>query len=1008
MKILSIAFKNINSLKGEHTIDFTGEQFNYNPLFAITGPTGSGKTTILDVISLALFCQVPRIGRISKRDIEDKGAILTKNQTEAYAEVRYECSRGRYISHWSISTARTGSLRDYEMELSQVEPFEALDLKKSEVPAENEKLIGLSYGQFIKSVVLAQGEFAKFLKAGKKERSALLEQITGTGIYRELGVRAYRKYKDENDAIEQQLKILEAEKEDLLPEERQKELNHALKSLTKEISKTETAFEQVKTNLRQRSELEVFQEKIGNTEKNLNEFKNKAQEFSETNGKTLENHENVQSFSGDLQTWKHKNELLDSLKKEQDQLLLKQKNQQQQKKDQLNKTGCFVHTQVTEKNSEEELQNFFEKVDVLQQNKSQLQQDYRGRLELFQREIEDLSIDYSAKELLNDSSKWKDFSRKSKQELQRAQQNFKRIPEDLTSEIEAAETQLKSIQSAQNDQRFIAKTTKDLTQVEKALKEIKDELKPLPEKIKTSGYQVELQDGELKNLRLQQKNKLMQAELETYRKQLKPGEACPLCGSEEHPFAAHQLEKGDDLELKISAKEEKLGASQNQLSKLKTQEEGLKKQEEKQEAACQQQHKELAAQKEDFAETYAGQFSVEETGWPLKIETQKKQIRLLHELDGLRQSVQKINRGEPIFNELQQILKNGSELGEKIKAVYKGKNLLQDVRKLETEWRDLRQAIGFNKEKLGEVAKKLEREEKVFKELKHSLFPKLKEKGFENIQKAEEALLPLAEYQSQKKQEGEIKDKIIGLTSEVNTLSQQRIAFQKALKTDLNVEQLQNQKDGIVAELEKMETEKQRNARLLKNDEELLKKTTEREERIGEQRQKNRRWEMLSKLIGDATGNSFNQFAQDMTLRHLLKLANKRLKELSERYRLEGAQEKDDSLVVADLDMGGQKRSVKTLSGGETFLMSLSLALALSDLASKNIQINSLFIDEGFGTLDPETLDQTLDTLERLQATSAKTIGIISHVESLKERIGTQIQLQRDGRGYSSLKVVSL
>ena len=103
--------------------------------------------------------------------------------------------------------------------------------------------------------------------------------------------------------------------------------------------------------------------------------------------------------------------------------------------------------------------------------------------------------------------------------------------------------------------------------------------------------------------------------------------------------------------------------------------------------------------------------------------------------------------------------------------------------------------------------------------------------------------------------------------------------------------------------------------------------------------------------------------------------------------------------------MGGQRRSVKTLSGGETFILSLSMALALSDLASRNVEINSLFIDEGFGTLDPETLDQTLDTLEKLQAESSKTIGIISHVDSLKERIATQIQLERNGQGYSQLVV---
>src|SRR5699024_9152906 len=126
------------------------------------------------------------------------------------------------------------------------------------------------------------------------------------------------------------------------------------------------------------------------------------------------------------------------------------------------------------------------------------------------------------------------------------------------------------------------------------------------------------------------------------------------------------------------------------------------------------------------------------------------------------------------------------------------------------------------------------------------------------------------------------------------------------------------------------------------------------QKKIKDQQAQNRRWKQLSDLIGDAKGDRFNQFAQDLTLRHLLKLANHRLKGLTERYRLTIDPQDKDGLEVIDLDMGGQRRSVRTLSGGESFLMSLSLALALSDLASKNVTINSLFIDEGFGSLDPE------------------------------------------------------
>ena len=104
--------------------------------------------------------------------------------------------------------------------------------------------------------------------------------------------------------------------------------------------------------------------------------------------------------------------------------------------------------------------------------------------------------------------------------------------------------------------------------------------------------------------------------------------------------------------------------------------------------------------------------------------------------------------------------------------------------------------------------------------------------------------------------------------------------------------------------------------------------------------------------------------------------------------------------------MGSERRSVNTLSGGEQFIVSLSLALALSDLASRHIEINTLFIDEGFGTLDEELLDQIIDTLEKLQSESQKTIGIISHVPALKERITTQIQVVKNGQGHSRIEIV--
>jgi exonuclease SbcC len=103
--------------------------------------------------------------------------------------------------------------------------------------------------------------------------------------------------------------------------------------------------------------------------------------------------------------------------------------------------------------------------------------------------------------------------------------------------------------------------------------------------------------------------------------------------------------------------------------------------------------------------------------------------------------------------------------------------------------------------------------------------------------------------------------------------------------------------------------------------------------------------------------------------------------------------------------MGNSLRTVNTLSGGETFLMSLALALGLSDLASHKVQLGSLFIDEGFGTLDPEVLEKTITMLEKLQMQDNKTIGIISHVEALKERIRVKVNVVKNGQGYSEVRV---
>ncbi|QDY41172.1 SbcC/MukB-like Walker B domain-containing protein [Candidatus Pantoea soli] len=161
----------------------------------------------------------------------------------------------------------------------------------------------------------------------------------------------------------------------------------------------------------------------------------------------------------------------------------------------------------------------------------------------------------------------------------------------------------------------------------------------------------------------------------------------------------------------------------------------------------------------------------------------------------------------------------------------------------------------------------------------------------------------------------------------------------------------------------------------------------------------------LNELIGSAKGDKFRRFAQGLTLDHLVWLANRQLDRLHGRYLLQRRLSDELELEVVDTWQGDATRDTRTLSGGESFLVSLALALALSDLVSHKTRIESLFLDEGFGTLDAQTLDAALDALDALNA-SGKTIGVISHVEAMKERIPVQIKVRKmNGLGYSKLEL---
>lgn len=204
MKILKIKSLNINSLKGKNEIDFKSF-LDDNALFAITGPTGAGKSTILDIITCALYGRTPRL--------KNPNELMSRHTGECYCEVEFEIKGIVYRSSWSQKRARKsadGKFQGAKMEIVDVVSSKVIKATLRDVPKYVEELSGLDFDRFKQSMVLAQGGFDAFLKADEKERSTLLEKMTGTQIYKEISLDIFARHKEYETDINSHKKILES------------------------------------------------------------------------------------------------------------------------------------------------------------------------------------------------------------------------------------------------------------------------------------------------------------------------------------------------------------------------------------------------------------------------------------------------------------------------------------------------------------------------------------------------------------------------------------------------------------------------------------------------------------------------------------------------------------------------------------------------------------------------------------------------------------------------------
>ena len=578
--------------------------------------------------------------------------------------------------------------------------------------------------------------------------------------------------------------------------------------------------------------------------------------------------------------------------------------------------------------------------------------------------------------------------------------------------------QLKLKQEELESLKEIQTNYKQTGEIQSSLIKLKKELEGLikVEKIKSPLVQkyIELAEAgeqKIKLLNKQKEDAIKIAELEDFRNALVSNKPCPLCGSLAHPYADHKPElHRNEIDDKIQLAQKELKQKQKELDSFRKELTQCITSIEFNQKLITTSTLQLSNAEKELEETitkFRGESSYAKNDIVKSIELLSKQnkttevaIEAMEELIVNKDLIQQ-------YRQLQQNIQDYKHIKQSRDSKFAGADVNIITNKLQ-------EVFEANKSKITELTAVIRKEIDSLKKasnLVNSIADKLKSKivalGFSDIKEISNHLLNEATVNDITSKRDLIIKEQTSIETQIKTLNKE---LEKKLREDSKpdllldsvIESIQEQENLIDKHQHRVIT----NQGLIKRDDEDLNRIKSKEKVISKLNKEIEKWSLLNKMIGDATGNKFANFAQGLTLQNLLVYANRRLQNLSDRYLLDKP-ENDGALIVIDKYQGNTRRSVRTLSGGESFLISLALALSLSDMASKNVALECLFIDEGFGTLDSESLESALNTLEKLQSESQKTVGVISHVEALKERIDVQLKLNKNAQGYSQIEVVS-
>ena len=954
MKILAIRLKNLTSIEGTVEVDFRAEPLHSAGIFAISGPTGAGKSTLLDALCLALYDKAPRfatsVENVNLADVGDNQInqsdvrnLLRRGTSDGYAEVDFLGIDGRrYRSRWSVRRTRNrinGSLQPQTLEVKELDTEKEFQGTKKELLIQLVELVGLTYEQFTRTVLLAQNDFATFLKSKGAAKAELLEKLTGTGVYSRISQEVYARNKaaqEEVTLIQNRMNVIELmPEEELLALQKEKELS------------TEKRAAGIKLLAEQNEQLNVvrslkIQEEL---------WKKKQQEEQEEQAREKVLQSVLASQEEGLVHFKAQWEAIQPDLKKARQLDVQIQSQQ----------SSYTQSQQILQAANRQVAEQEQKMRVAAE---QLQVSYSSLNRLLSHVgIEEaLQLEQVEEILRQEESKLATATSTNEERLLRL--NSFGYPLLAEEQVKLQ----KELTRQQNIRQLTETQTKAKTEIERLEKEVANCLKQLTE-----------QETALKVTQRLYENARMAVgkDVKALRRQLQEGEACPVCGSTAHPY--HQEQEVVDTLFRSIEQEYNVASTnyqqmnnrsivlQRDLAHQKTVDGQIAEQlaalykagiEAGNEEQIQHRLAELAERILEYRNLYAEWQRGDE-----EIKKMRAHYEALRENVSLcRLAMQKVSSAK----EQLVILQNAASAElKRFEVIEKALNVLRQERSqlLKGKSADEAEAVVAKREK--ELNLALEKARKEVEAVHNRL------SGLQGEMK--QIALAIGELQEQYKkiESPELLPEIIKKQQEEN------LNIERALST-MEARLLQQAKNKLTVE------------QIAK---ELAEKQTVAE-----------RWAKLNKLIGSADGAKFKVIAQSYTLNLLLLHANKHLSYLSKRYKL---QQVPDTLAlqVIDCDMCDEIRTVYSLSGGESFLISLALALGLSSLSSNNLKVESLFIDEGFGSLDAESLRTAMEALEQLQMQGRK-IGVISHVQEMSERISVQVQVHKKVNGKSVLTVV--